>query len=159
MEVHVVNSNPVEQVANVSDEAAVSLDTFEQSTIVEVQRGNSLVLSGMDSNTRTKNVSETPFLGKIPIINLFFKEKKGNTSNLRTFLLVTPTYDTKVFKKTVPDVTSTAEEDALKARNETATKKLDDAKKLDPGASETVENKFDDTKEKKHPWWKFWKWH
>lgn len=158
MHIQVTNSVPVQQQAGVTDEAALTLDKYETESTIEVQRGDSVVLSGIDSATAGESVAETPILSKIPIINFFFKAKSGTRQSLRTLLVLTPTVDVKYFTRGVAEtVTSRAAEDIMATREETATRR----QRLGVGseAAASMEERFESQKEKEKKWYNPATWH
>ena len=59
-------------------------------TQVEVNSGETIVISGNNSNLFGESKDQAPILGEIPIINLFFKSKNRNGTNTRSYFFVTP---------------------------------------------------------------------
>jgi len=91
--IEVTNSNPV-ALDSSSGEASVALDELETSSVVECRSDETIVLSGSDSNNLVHSDKGTPFLRRVPIINLLFRERDKQGSESRTLILITPTAST-----------------------------------------------------------------
>ncbi|MEO8377085.1 MAG: pilus assembly protein N-terminal domain-containing protein [Candidatus Sumerlaeota bacterium] len=68
-----------------------SLKDVNTSSVVEVNDGQTIIVAGSNANLFSTNKNEFPLLGKIPIINLFFKFQARQGTNVRSFIFVTPT--------------------------------------------------------------------
>jgi hypothetical protein len=69
-----------------------SVTTFKQSVgaTVDVDFGNSLILSGLYEAVNVGWVSKTPVLGDIPVVNTFFNERSRTESRDAAIVIVTP---------------------------------------------------------------------
>ena len=68
-----------------------ALRTRRTSTTVDVKRGESLIISGMFSETRQRTRSGVPILMDIPIIGALFGTSSWQTNETELLILVTPT--------------------------------------------------------------------
>ena len=66
------------------------LGTNEEHTTVRVHMKETLVIGGLISETHLKNLSELPFLGKIPVLGELFRNR-NNTDTMRDLVVtITP---------------------------------------------------------------------
>jgi pilus assembly protein CpaC len=70
--------------------SAFALDKFETTSMAMCKVGESIVISGLAQTLENRFKENTPFLGKIPIFNLFFAEKKELRKNRELVVLLTP---------------------------------------------------------------------
>lgn len=59
-------------------------------TVINVQEGETIVLSGLVNSDLSKTVDKVPLLGDIPILGELFKSKKYQTKKTELVILVTP---------------------------------------------------------------------
>ncbi|MCC6547787.1 pilus assembly protein N-terminal domain-containing protein [Candidatus Sumerlaeota bacterium] len=74
-----------------SADEILSLKDVNTSSVVEVNDGQTIIIAGSNANLFSTSKNEFPLLGKIPIINLFFKFQARQGTNIRSFIFVTPT--------------------------------------------------------------------
>ncbi|MCC7391219.1 pilus assembly protein N-terminal domain-containing protein [Candidatus Sumerlaeota bacterium] len=74
-----------------SDDEIFSLKDVNTSSVVEVSDGQTIIVAGSNANLFSTTKNEMPLLGKIPIINLFFKFQARQGTQVRSFIFVTPT--------------------------------------------------------------------
>jgi len=67
------------------------INTRQISTEVAVQSGQTVVLGGLISETRTESRSGVPFLQRIPGLGALFRSTTDNISRSETLVLITPT--------------------------------------------------------------------
>jgi len=70
--------------------AAAAISTNSVTTKVMVKDGDTIVLGGMHSKGNTKNVSQVPILGRIPIIGWLFKSQTYNEPESELLIFITP---------------------------------------------------------------------
>ena len=58
-------------------------------THVELNSGETLVIGGLKSSSRNVSEDRVPFLGKLPLIGMFFKSKDVTEDQRSLFLFVT----------------------------------------------------------------------
>jgi Flp pilus assembly secretin CpaC len=68
----------------------LSFKTARTSSTVSVANNQAVVVSGINANLYARNKAETPLLGKIPIVNLFFKTQSRRGNNVRSYFFITP---------------------------------------------------------------------
>lgn len=66
------------------------IDTQELKTQVLLKPGETVILGGIYENIRQNSEEQVPWLGKIPIINLFFKHATQLDKTRELFIFVTP---------------------------------------------------------------------
>lgn len=86
--IEVNNSTPVQIDAA---QGAIALDEYLTSSVVECRSDETIVLSGIDSNQLVHSESKTPFLNRIPLVNLFFRARDKQGTESRSLILITPT--------------------------------------------------------------------
>lgn len=64
--------------------------TRRTETQVQMQIGESLILSGLINNENTQNIDKTPGLGSIPILGELFKSKSFQKGESELFIVLTP---------------------------------------------------------------------
>ena len=75
-------------VSYVEDTNQPVLSTREAVTSVAIRDGSTLIIGGLVQRNRTKSWAETPFLAKIPVIGLLFRQKHhADVKNDLIFLL------------------------------------------------------------------------
>jgi general secretion pathway protein D len=67
-----------------------SLSTREAVTTVAVQDGATLIIGGLVQRNRNKSYSETPYLARIPLIGLLFRQKNHTDTKNDLVFLLTP---------------------------------------------------------------------
>jgi len=67
-----------------------ALDTRKVNTEVELSAGQSFAIGGLLDKRETKNFSEIPFLGKIPVLGKFFQSISKTRTNTELIVIVTP---------------------------------------------------------------------
>ena len=67
------------------------INTRQISTEIAVQSGQTVVLGGLISETRTESRSGVPFLQRIPGLGALFRSTTDNLSRSETLVLITPT--------------------------------------------------------------------
>lgn len=67
-------------------------------TIVTINDGETIVVSGMDGEIFNQTNTGTPFLQRIPLVNLFFSDRSRSGDNMRSLLVITPTLRTSIFR-------------------------------------------------------------
>jgi general secretion pathway protein D len=67
-----------------------TIDSSSITANVAVRSGETIVLGGLVGNTKTKNVSEVPLLGDIPIIGMLFKHTLDTFEKDETIVFITP---------------------------------------------------------------------
>jgi type II secretory pathway component GspD/PulD (secretin) len=60
-------------------------------TLVHLGLGQSILLSGLDSNSKTKATNGLPLLARIPILGFFFGTITGTEERTDRVILITPT--------------------------------------------------------------------
>lgn len=101
----------------------INTKTFHSGSTLECRSGQTIVVSGINSDLFLQSEKATPFLEKIPVINLFFKSKTRANENLRSYLFVTPTMNTTVFDSGLASFSKTAPEDREKFEKDSKPRK------------------------------------
>jgi Flp pilus assembly secretin CpaC len=73
---------------------AVDIDRFRSESIVECGNDETIVLAGADTQRLTHGDTGTPYLRRIPIVNLLFRARDKDGIESRSMILVTPTSST-----------------------------------------------------------------
>ena len=73
----------------VGSASAPSFNNREVETHVELNSGETLVLGGLKSSARNVAEDRVPFLGRLPLIGLFFKNKDVTEEQRSLFLFIT----------------------------------------------------------------------
>lgn len=73
-----------------SGSAELSLDKYEMKNTMSCQLGQSLILSGFLEDIQNSNKEGTPVLGKIPLLNLFFRNKTSSDDETEVIAIITP---------------------------------------------------------------------
>jgi len=66
------------------------INTQAAKTIVQVSDGQTTVIGGIYQSRESQVLNSTPFLGKIPILGLLFKQRSVSTENNELLLFITP---------------------------------------------------------------------
>lgn len=66
------------------------IGTSEQHTVVRVHINETLVIGGLISEQQIKDLSEIPFLGKIPILGELFRNRTRGASKKDLVIMITP---------------------------------------------------------------------
>jgi len=66
------------------------IDTSLTETTVMVKDGMTIIIGGMRKDERTNVAKQTPFLGRIPLLNYFFKSSSAKTDRIELLVLITP---------------------------------------------------------------------
>ncbi|MFA5162150.1 MAG: type II and III secretion system protein [Elusimicrobiales bacterium] len=83
-------SNPdYSKTVTVQNTTVPSMVTRQLQTEVELKSGETMVLGGLKQSTRNVSVSRVPFLGKIPLLGLLFKQTDVVETQTSLFLFVT----------------------------------------------------------------------
>lgn len=67
-----------------------SINTNQATTEILVKDGETTVIGGIYSTTKTEGVTYTPFLGRIPIIGWLFKSKRVSDNKTELLIFITP---------------------------------------------------------------------
>jgi len=73
-----------------SAQTSMQLKKFKSSSTLDCENGQTIVVSGINSNLFGMTKDSTPLLEQIPVVNLLFKKHGRNGQNIRSFLFVTP---------------------------------------------------------------------
>lgn len=74
------------------------------STVVDLKEGESLILSGLISNTASRAISKFPILGDIPIIGALFRSKNFQNNETELIVIITPLLKKPIGKGEAPDL-------------------------------------------------------
>ena len=80
--------------------SAPPVDTRSIQTSVLVDNGETVVLGGVFERTKSENSSKTPFLGDVPYLGFFFRQKLARDDNNELLFFLTP----KILKETLAGV-------------------------------------------------------
>lgn len=67
-----------------------SINTREVQTQVLVDNGETVVLGGIYEQTNLENVSKVPFLGDVPLLGAFFRNRSKTSNKVELLVFVTP---------------------------------------------------------------------
>lgn len=73
-----------------NDPGTMSRRTARSNSTITAENGQTIVVSGSNTNLYEESKRSTPLLERIPIVNLFFKTKNRVGGNTRSFFFVTP---------------------------------------------------------------------
>jgi hypothetical protein len=73
-----------------SSQASLQLKKFNSTSTLTGENGQTIVVSGVNSNLFGMTKDSTPLLEQIPIINLVFKKQARRGTNVRSFFFITP---------------------------------------------------------------------
>jgi len=99
MDTNMVNVKVMSEVSTLDFENGIELSGFRipalitrrAETTVELQTGRYLVIGGLVSREMTNNMSNVPFLGKIPILSYLFSSERYKNEDTELIVLITPT--------------------------------------------------------------------
>jgi pilus assembly protein CpaC len=74
------------------------------STVVDLKEGDSLLLSGLISNSASKAISKFPILGDIPIIGALFRSKQFQNNESELIVIITPFIKKAIVRGEEPDL-------------------------------------------------------
>ena len=103
----------ISRFGNVSDQSDYTRDERVIDTYVNMKSGDMLVLGGLMKDSIAENVKETPFLSKIPIINIFFKNHSKEIAKATLVALIVPIIIQPKFSETVDAFTAAKVDSAL----------------------------------------------
>jgi Flp pilus assembly secretin CpaC len=87
----------------------LALRTSRSESTITAENNQTVVVSGINSNLYGRSTAETPLLGKIPIVNLFFKKQGRRGSNTRSYFFITPRVPT-LFNEGRPSIAEAGQE-------------------------------------------------
>jgi len=67
-----------------------TLDKFESTSIVKCNIGESIIVSGINQTLETRFGERTPLLGRIPLLRVFFSERKSQEVDRELVVILTP---------------------------------------------------------------------
>jgi len=114
--IKVENTNPVALSSSTSG-ADVALNTFKTESVVECRSEETIVLSGADSNNLTHSDTGTPFLRRVPLVNLLFRARDKQGGESRSLIFITPTSST-IFREERASFSTSARRKSNFMRNE-----------------------------------------
>lgn len=85
----------VSEVLDKTIQGVPRIGTREAKTRVAVKNGETVIIGGLIKNDKFKAESSTPLLGKIPLINLLFKNRTDSHSERELIVFITPHILTK----------------------------------------------------------------
>lgn len=66
------------------------IDSSMAETTVMVKNGSTIIIGGLRKDEKTSSAEQWPFLGKIPILNFFFKQETKKTERTELLVMLTP---------------------------------------------------------------------
>ncbi len=66
------------------------IDSSMAETSVMVKDGSTIIIGGLRKEEKTSSGTQVPFLGKIPILNFFFKNETKKTERTELLVMITP---------------------------------------------------------------------
>jgi type II secretory pathway component GspD/PulD (secretin) len=81
------------------------LDTKQESTIVRVKDGNTVVMGGLIQTEKAKNENKIPILGDIPIIGFLFRGTFKFNQKKELVIFVTPHIVREGAERPLPEIT------------------------------------------------------
>ena len=85
VKVHKDTPNPA-----VSSAAGVAIDTKSVDTQVLVQNGGTVVIGGIFEKTETITTTKIPFLGDLPYVGIFFRDRAKTNNRTELLIFITP---------------------------------------------------------------------
>ncbi len=85
VKVHKDTPNPA-----VSSAAGVAIDTKSVDTQVLVQNGGTVVIGGIFEKTQTITTTKIPFLGDLPYVGIFFRDRAKTNNRTELLIFITP---------------------------------------------------------------------
>lgn len=85
VKVHKDTPNP-----SVSSAAGVAIDTKSVDTQVLVQNGGTVVIGGIFEKIQTTTTTKIPFLGDLPYIGIFFRDRAKTNNRTELLIFITP---------------------------------------------------------------------
>ncbi len=87
----------------------LALRTSRSESTITAENNQTVVVSGINANLYGRSKAETPILGKIPIVNLFFKKQSRRGANTRSYFFITPRVPT-LFNEGRPSIAEAGQE-------------------------------------------------
>lgn len=84
------NSGTTFTEGSIGSPGTLFLKSNSTTSTLTAENGQTLVVSGINSDLYTRTKESTPLLEKVPVVNLFFKKQSRDAKNVRSFFFVTP---------------------------------------------------------------------
>jgi type II secretory pathway component GspD/PulD (secretin) len=66
------------------------IDSSMAETTVMVKDGSTIIIGGLRKDEKTSSAEQLPFLGKVPVLNFFFKQQTKKTERTELLVMITP---------------------------------------------------------------------
>ena len=90
MDIHPNVTNKVGESESPEGDKAPILNVRETSTVVRVRDGQTIIIAGLLSERKKDEVTSVPFLGKIPLLGIFFSKTKQLNEKTELIIMLTP---------------------------------------------------------------------
>ena len=90
MDIHPSVTNKVREAESSNRDVAPILDVREINTVVKVRNGQTIIIAGLLSEGKKDEVTSVPFLGKIPLLGIFFSKTKQENKKTELIIMLTP---------------------------------------------------------------------
>ena len=67
-----------------------AIDTQQLETLVLVENGQTIVLGGVYTEDRERNVTRVPFLGSLPVVGILFRNTQDINNRTELLIFITP---------------------------------------------------------------------
>jgi MSHA type pilus biogenesis protein MshL len=90
MDIHPNVTNKVGESESPEGDKAPILNVRETSTVVRVRDGQTIIIAGLLSERKKDEVTSVPFLGKIPLLGIFFSKTEQKNEKTELTIMLTP---------------------------------------------------------------------
>lgn len=90
MDIHPSITDKVGESKSPEGDVAPILDVRETNTVVKVRDGQTIIIAGLLSERKKDEVTGVPFLGKIPLLGIFFSKTKQENKKTELIIMLTP---------------------------------------------------------------------
>lgn len=90
MDIHPSITDKVGESKSPEGDVAPILDVRETNTVVKVRDGQTIIIAGLLQKKEKDEVTSVPFLGKIPLLGIFFSKTKQENKKTELIIMLTP---------------------------------------------------------------------
>jgi MSHA type pilus biogenesis protein MshL len=90
MDIHPSVTDKVGEAKSPEGDLAPILDVREISTVVKVRNGQTIIIAGLLQERKKDEVISVPFLGKIPLLGIFFSKTVQENKKTELIIMLTP---------------------------------------------------------------------
>lgn len=90
MDIHPSVTHKAGESKSPEGDTAPILDVRETNTVVKVRNGQTIIIAGLLSERKKDEVTSVPFLGKIPLLGIFFSKTEQKNEKTELTIMLTP---------------------------------------------------------------------